>query len=155
MDLDGKEKRKKRHKIRPVAKRGSSVEQNIDVTPLVNVALILLIIFMVIAPEMERGKSVAMPETQYHADPEDANQAIVVIDANENLYVDRDPVAGLEEMKQGVQDEWERDEIEQTETVYLKVDPGVRYGAVYPVVDALHDIGVHNVELGTEELREG
>lgn len=154
MDLEGQEKRKKRNRIRPVKKRGSSVSQNIDVTPMVNVALILLIIFMVITPEMERGKSVEMPETEFHAAPEDANQPIVVIDERETLYVDRDEVDGVEEMQEEVQAEWEREDVEQTGTVYLKVVPNVDYGVVYPVVRALHDIGVNNVELGTEEYRE-
>ncbi len=155
MDLDGaKEKRKKRNKIRPVKKRESSVSDNIDVTPLVNVALILLIIFMVITPEMERGKSVPMPETEFHAAPEDANQPIVVIDSDGTLYVDRDEVDSPEEMQEGVQEEWDRDDVENTGTVYLKVVPDIDYGTVYPVIDALHEIGVRNVELGTEEYRE-
>ncbi len=153
MDPDLQEKRKKRSRIRKVKKRDlGKVSDNIDVTPMVNVGLILLIIFMVITPMLSRGLQVPMPETRYHAAPQDSNQPIVVMDARENLYVDRDPMENFEEMQQRVIEEWEAMEV-PTRTVYLKVPPTVNYGAVYPVMMALHDIGVLNVELGTEELR--
>ena len=153
MDPDLQEKRKKRSRIRKVKKRDlGKVSDNIDVTPMVNVGLILLIIFMVITPMLSRGLQVPMPETRYHAAPQDSNQPIVVMDARENLYVDRDPMENFEEMQQRVIEEWEAMEV-PTRTVYLKVPPTVQYGAVYPVMMALHDIGVLNVELGTEELR--
>lgn len=153
MDPDLQEKRKKRSRIRKVKKRDlGKVSDNIDVTPMVNVGLILLIIFMVITPMLSRGLQVPMPETRYHAAPQDSNQPIVVMDTRENLYVDRDPMENFEEMQQRVIEEWEAMEV-PTRTVYLKVPPTVSYGAVYPVMMALHDIGVLNVELGTEELR--
>lgn len=153
MDPELQEKRKKRSRIRKVKKRDlGKVSDNIDVTPMVNVGLILLIIFMVITPMLSRGLQVPMPETRYHAAPQDSNQPIVVMDARENLYVDRDPMENFEEMQQRVIEEWEAMEV-PTRTVYLKVPPTVQYGAVYPVMMALHDIGVLNVELGTEELR--
>ena len=153
MDPDLQEKRKKRSRIRKVKKRDlGKVSDNIDVTPMVNVGLILLIIFMVITPMLSRGLQVPMPETRYHAAPQDSNQPIVVMDTRENLYVDRDPMENFEEMQQRVIEEWEAMEV-PTRTVYLKVPPTVQYGAVYPVMMALHDIGVLNVELGTEELR--
>jgi biopolymer transport protein TolR len=153
MDPELQQKRKKRSRIRKVKKRElGKVNNSIDVTPMVNVGLILLIIFMVITPMLSRGMQVPMPQTRYHAAPQDSNQPIVVMDARENLYVDRDPVANYEEMQQRVMEEWESMEM-PTRTVYLKVPPTVNYGAVYPLMMALHEIGVLNVELGTEELR--
>jgi biopolymer transport protein TolR len=153
MDPELKEKRKKRNRIRKVKKRDiGKVNSNIDVTPMVNVGLILLIMFMVITPMLSRGMQVQMPQTRYHAAPQDSQQPIVVMDHRENLYVDRDPVEDYDAMQKRIIEEWEALE-SPTRTVYLKVPPTVSYGAVYPLMMALHDIGVLNVELGTEELR--
>ena len=153
MDPELQEKRKKRNRIRKVKKRKlGKVNSAIDVTPMVNVGLILLIIFMVITPMLSRGLQVAMPQTRYHASPQDSQQPIVVMDHRENLYVDRDPMENYEELQQRVMEEWEAMDA-PSRTVYLKVPPTVSYGAVYPLLMALHEIGVLNVELGTEELR--
>lgn len=156
MDSDAKEKRekrKKRNRIHKVKKRDiGKVRDNIDVTPLVNVGLILLIIFMVITPMMSRGKQVALPKTSYHAAPEDSDQPIVVIDGSENLYVGKQPVENFQEMQNNVTEGWEASE-SSMRTVYLKVVPEVDYGTVYPVMMALNDIGATNVELGTEEKK--
>jgi biopolymer transport protein TolR len=153
MDPELREKRKKRKKIHKVKKRDiGKVQDKIDVTPLVNVGLILLIIFMVITPMLSRGKQVPMPQTEYHASQEDAQQPIVAVDAREKIYVDKQIVENFKEMQERVQEEWEAMEV-PSRTVYLKAVPTLDYGQVYPVMMALHDIGVTNVELGTEEKR--
>src|SRR5688500_2332951 len=84
------------------------VRNDINVTPLVDVCLVLLIIFMVLLPMMERGKDVPIPKTNHHLDAQDNNEPIVAIDRSGKIFVEKDsePVRDIEAMKQRVQDEW-------------------------------------------------
>lgn len=147
------------------------VRNEINVTPLVDVCLVLLIIFMVILPMLERGKNVPLPETRYHSSEKDSRQPIVVIDRGGNLYVDKDPVKDLAELKTRVQEEWtalaQENETIAAQTkggdedlhkgegrVLVKSDPGLSYGKVYPVILALHKMGASGIDLGTGEAKE-
>jgi biopolymer transport protein ExbD len=68
-------------RMRKLAKKPSvdAVRNDINVTPLVDVVLVLLIIFMVITPMLARGKEVPLPETSFHADKRDFMQPVISI----------------------------------------------------------------------------
>lgn len=147
------------------------VRNEINVTPLVDVCLVLLIIFMVILPMLERGKNVPLPETRHHSSEKDSRQPIVVIDRGGNLYVDKDPVKDIAELRVRVEEEWTA-LAQENETiaaqskggdenlhkgegrVLVKSDPGLSYGKVYPVILALHKMGAAGIDLGTGEVKE-
>lgn len=149
-----------------------AVRNEINVTPLVDVCLVLLIIFMIILPMLERGKTVPLPETKHHAAEKDARQPIVVIDRGGNLYVDKEPVKDFAAMKARVKEEWtalaQENKSIATVTqgdvdenlrkgegrVLLKADPGINYGRVYPVILELNKINAVGIDLGTNEARE-
>jgi biopolymer transport protein ExbD len=140
-----------------------SVRNEINVTPLVDVCLVLLIIFMVILPMLTRGKEVPLPATQNHSKDKDTRQPIVAIDQDGHIYVDKDMVKDLEAMKLAVKDEWKALEA-QNQTlgekadrkgegrVLIKAHENVRYKQVYPVLVALHEAGAIGIDLGTNEL---
>jgi biopolymer transport protein ExbD len=147
-----------------------SVRNEINVTPLVDVCLVLLIIFMVILPMLERGKTVPLPETRHHASEKDSRQPIVVIDRGGKLYVDKQSVKDIEELKKRVQEEWtalsqenetiaaQSKDIDENLTkgegrVLVKVDPEINYSRVYPVILALHKMGASGIDLGTNEAK--
>jgi biopolymer transport protein ExbD len=156
------------HKAKP---KIDEVRNEINVTPLVDVCLVLLIIFMVILPMLERGKNVPLPETRHHSSEKDSRQPIVVIDRGGNLYVDKDPVKDISELRTRVQEDWtalaQENETIAAQTqggdenltkgegrVLVKADPGISYGKVYPVILALHKMGAIGIDLGTGEVRE-
>ncbi len=140
-----------------------AVRNEINVTPLVDVCLVLLIIFMVILPMLTRGKEVPLPATTHHSKDKDTRQPIVAIDQDGRLYVDKEMVKDLEALKLAVKDEWKALEA-QNQTlgekadrkgegrVLIKAHENVRYKQVYPVLVALHEAGAHGIDLGTNEL---
>jgi len=162
--------------------KGLDVHNEINVTPLVDVCLVLLIIFMVIMPMLQRGKEVPLPETLHHdcQNPEtkeekeacaDKQQPIVAIGMDPKTgavryYVGTDPVQvgqdqadPFKDIKSRVQQEW--DALKQKSDgqsgglglVYLKVASDVPYGKVRPLILALHKLGVAGIDLGTNEKK--
>jgi biopolymer transport protein TolR len=140
-----------------------SVRNEINVTPLVDVCLVLLIIFMVILPMLTRGKEVTLPETSHHSEDKDTRQPIVAIDDKGRLFVDKEEVPDLETMKTRVQDEWkaltaqnqtlgEKADRRGEGRVLIKAHQDTTYKQVYPVIIALHDMGAHGIDLGTTEF---
>ena len=148
-----------------------SVRNEINVTPLVDVCLVLLIIFMVILPMLARGKEVELPKTMHHSKDKDTRQPIVAI-FHDNLkdkwefYVDKEKVPDLDTIKSRVEDAWkaleasnaalgEKADRRGEKRVLIKADHDATYKQVYPVIIALHEIGAVGIDLGTNELEEG
>lgn len=159
--------RAKKRRFAPKKKpKIDEVRNEINVTPLVDVCLVLLIIFMVILPLMERGRQVELPQTRHHAKSEDTQQPIVVIEKGGKLFVDKDEVPDLATMQDRVKEEWkalrarnnqlgkEGGERQGEGRVLVKAEVGTRYEKVYPVIMALHDVGAVGIDLGTNEYKE-
>lgn len=146
------------------------LRNEINVTPLVDVMLVLLIIMMVIGPLLARGKDVPLPKTQHHLEPSDNQEPIVAIDQYGKIFVDKTEVPEgpnqIAEIQDLVQREWS--ELQATNKklsgdakvdrsgehrVLLKVSPEISYGTVYPIIMALHDMNAEAIDLGTEELK--
>lgn len=145
-----------------------AVRNEINVTPLVDVMLVLLIIMMVIGPLLARGKDVPLPQTKYHLEPKDNHEPIVAIDQYGKVYVDTTEVpegpGQIAEIQDLVQREWAElkasnkklsgSDTSGEQRVLLKVSPEILYGQVYPIVMALNELHVVAIDLGTEELKE-
>lgn len=145
-----------------------AVRNDINVTPLVDVVLVLLIIMMVIGPMLARGKEVPLPQTRHHLEPADNHEPIVAVDQYGKIWVDKSEVpAGpdqIEQITSLVMAQW--DELRASNAklagadtsgetrVLVKVSPEIPYGKVYPIVMALNGLGVSGIDLGTEELKE-
>src|SRR5215470_13289943 len=116
--------------------RGSSALGEINVTPLVDVVLVLLLVFMVTAPMMSRGIDVSLPvANQPQIDPE--TRLEVSVGADGRAYVDNKPMALplLEDAIRG------RMEGRAQKVIYLRADESLRYGKVIEVVDVLKKAG--------------
>ena len=143
-------------RLRPRARprvRGQ-VKAEINVTPLVDVVLVLLIIFMVVTPMIARGVDVRLPITAHHTKKNDDNRDIIVsiaFDGNGSsaalVYVGADRVS-LDKLGETVQEEKRR---HPDKGVFLKADERLEYGQARQVMDAIHRAGVEDVQLGTEE----
>jgi biopolymer transport protein TolR len=112
----------------------------INVTPLVDVVLVLLLVFMVTAPMMSRGIDVSLPvANQPQVDPED--RVTVSVGADGRVYVGEKPVAMplLEDRIRGLM------QGKLQKVAYLRADEALRYGRVIEVVDVLKKAGVEQI----------
>jgi len=117
----------------------------INVTPLVDVVLVLLLVFMVTAPMMSRGIDVALPvANQPDIAPED--RITVSMNAEGRVYVADKPVAMplLEDTLRGLM------EGRTAKVLYLRADQGLRYGKVIEVVDVMKRAGVDQIGFAYE-----
>jgi biopolymer transport protein ExbD len=128
---------------------------DINVTPMVDVMLVLLIIFMVIAPMLQSGVSVALPKSKY-PDP-DPNiikdtSAVVAIPNNGEYYIGRDKVA-LADIPQRVKTIL-KDKPVPDQVVYVKSSKGVKYGEVVAVIDQIREAGFDRIGLVAEKEKQ-
>ncbi|HST79676.1 MAG TPA: biopolymer transporter ExbD [Verrucomicrobiae bacterium] len=136
-----------------VRNEGSKVNSNINVTPMVDVMLVLLIIFMVITPMLQKGQSVDLAKTNNpiqmpDADKEDA--LIVAVMRDGRVFFDTQQV-GPEELTNKVK---ERVQSRVNKTVYVKADARAKYKSVVDVVDDVRSAGVDQLGLLTEQRRQ-
>ncbi len=120
--------------------RATGVLGEINVTPLVDVVLVLLLVFMVTAPMMSRGIDVSLPvANQPQNDPEE--RLSVSVSADGRVYVGDRPIALplLEDTIKGMM------EGRTQKVAYLRADEQLRYGRVIEVVDVLKRAGVEQI----------
>ncbi|WP_428262576.1 ExbD/TolR family protein [Haliangium sp.] len=132
-----------------------------NVTPLVDVCLVLLIIFMVVTPMLARGKEVPLPKTRFHETHKDMAQPIVVLDEDKIVYFDKEALGSVEKLEseefQSLKERIDkvlRSDETIPQRVLFKADKDVRYKEAYPVLMAIHDAGLTNIDLGTNELKD-
>jgi len=126
------------------------VRADINVTPLVDVVLVLLIIFMVVTPLIASGVAVDLPRTAHHGrKPDDGMDVIVAVTADKRLFLGATRVASAAELASAVVLEKRR---APQKGIFLKADARAPYGAVREVMEALHEAEIQDVVLGTEEL---
>ena len=123
------------------------VKSDINVTPLVDVMLVLLIIMMIVAPLLQKGADVKLPLAAYSADkPEVQDQTVIAIDSQGRFFVNGVPVRE-EELRQRVEDILE----DKTERVVLiKADEDAQYGVVMAAMDQLRAAGIEDMGLITD-----
>ena len=123
------------------------VKSDINVTPLVDVMLVLLIIMMIVAPLLQKGADVKLPVAAYSSDkPETQGQTVVAIDSQGRFFVNGVPVRE-EELRQRVEDILEG----QAERIILiKADEDAQYSAVMGAMDQLRSAGIEDMGLITD-----
>ena len=124
-----------------------SVMADINVTPLVDVMLVLLIIFMIATPMLHQGIEVNLPRVDAQTIPLRENDPMVVtVQQNDVVFLKDQPIH-ITKLVESLRPEMER-RIDQT--VYLKGDRSVAYGAVLRVIGILNEAGITRVALVTE-----
>jgi biopolymer transport protein TolR len=125
------------------------IRADINVTPLVDVVLVLLIIFMVVTPLIASGIAVDLPRTVHHArKPDDGKDLIISVTADQRIFVGGMQVAGVPELSRAVTLERRRN---PGKSIFLKGDARAPYGNVREVMEALHQADIQDIVLGTEE----
>jgi biopolymer transport protein TolR len=124
-----------------------SLKADINVTPLVDVMLVLLIIMMLIAPMLQQGVAVTLPEAGNTAEkPDTQDQTVVAIDSRGHFYVNALPVANedlIPRVQRALEDKKEK-------LVYLKGDKDAKYEAIMNAMDAFRKAQIENIALITE-----
>src|ERR1700690_2929711 len=133
---------------------GIKVNSDINVTPMVDVMLVLLIIFMVVTPMLQHGVSVDMakvnnPEQMPDADKEDALLVAVMRDGT--VFFGTDKIAAAD-LTQKVKDRLAN---RTDKRVFLKADARAKFGAVVEVVDNVRAAGVDQLGLLTDQKKAG
>ena len=117
-----------------------TVRNDINVTPLVDVMLVLLIIFMLMTLIMGRGHDVDLPKAANYSQEKDKMQPVISVDLEGNIFVEKNklgPVseATLKEMASQIQAAWAAPKNpEGVGRIYIKADSKVPYGKVFPVL---------------------
>ena len=125
-----------------------SLKADINVTPLVDVMLVLLIIMMLIAPMLQKGVNVKLPEaTNTNDKPDTQTQTVVAIDSANQFWVN-----GIQVQKSDFADKVKTVLEDKTEKVVLiKGDTDAKYSAIMQAMDDLRKAGIEDIGLITEK----
>lgn len=135
-----------------MASRKQTFNSDINVTPMVDVMLVLLIIFMVITPMLQHGVNVELAKTQNPVPMDDADHEdaiLVAIERDGKVYFDTELVTP-EQLTTKVQDKLQN---RADKRVYIKADARAKYGVVVEAVDNVRSAGVDQVGLLTQQIQ--
>ncbi len=125
------------------------VKADINVTPLVDVMLVLLIIMMVVAPMINQGASITLPTAANSTPkPDTSDQTVVSIDSNGSYYVNAVGPITKEDVPQRLRDIFDAT---GQKIVFLKGDQDAAYGAIMDLMDALRRAQIDTVALITDK----
>jgi len=131
--------------------KADKVMNDINVTPMADVMLVLLIIFMITAPLMQQGITVNLPKADNPLDaPEaDAQDAVVVaINRDGRVFLKKNPITETD-LYDFLAQRYSGGEINKT--MFLKADVAVQYGRVVQIVNQCRNAGVERIGLMAEE----
>src|SRR5918992_253116 len=128
----------------PSSQRDATISQ-INVTPLVDVMLVLLVIFMVTAPIIQQGVQVNLPQAKAGAIPGTEELLVVTISKNGRVYLNDNPMnAGeLGSKLRAIR------KLQADKQVYLRADQDVRYGLVMKTIAEIKQAGIERLGMGT------
>jgi biopolymer transport protein TolR len=127
--------------------RTQSSISDINVTPLVDVVLVLLIIFMVTAPVLQSGIEVSVPKTRTVKEITE-ERMVISINKQQRVFLGNDPV-NINEIKTKLR---QRIRDPQNQSVFIRADEDVPFGAFATVMDAIKGAGITNVSIVTQPL---
>ncbi|MGA3136458.1 MAG: biopolymer transporter ExbD [Terracidiphilus sp.] len=119
----------------------------INITPLVDVVLVLLVIFMITAPVLQSGIEVSVPKTRTVKEITE-QRLVVTIDRSQQVFLDDQPV-NVHELAQKLR---QRGADPAHQVIYLRADEQVPFGAFATVMDAVKQSGISNVSIVTQPL---
>jgi biopolymer transport protein TolR len=123
---------------------------DINVTPLVDVMLVLLVVFMVTAPLLTTGLRVELPNVEANEAPSKDTKLVVTVTKEEKIFF------GETDVTDRIEDELAQNpRVQKEKELYIRADKNARYGAVARVVAAARKAGVTGLNLLVEPEIEG
>jgi biopolymer transport protein ExbD len=129
---------------------GGGPMADINVTPLVDVMLVLIIIFMVITPVLTSGVAVSLPKAESGDESQDVGQHInISVKSDETLFVE-EKESSVDELISDVNDEYAKD---GARSLLIKADKRLTWKSVHAVMQRLHDNGMSTMLLAVEKQK--
>jgi biopolymer transport protein TolR len=127
------------------------VKSEINVTPLVDVVLVLLIIFMVVTPMLQRGKDVKLPNaTKQKEEDSKSDPMIVSVTSDKKIYLEKDPF-DEEGLRIAISGKLQGEPFKQ---ILLKGDSSLTFEDVRKVLSVMQKAGAKTVKLGVQEKQQ-
>jgi biopolymer transport protein TolR len=136
---------------------GGGLQSEINVTPMVDIMLVLLIIFMVVTPFLQQGVTVAIPRGMRNPDEDQAinkESAIIVSIPKDGDYYLGKKKLNLDDLKASVEKSLSTKK-DNERIVYIKSGVEVSYGEVVKVINAVREKGVDRIGLVADKLKKG
>ena len=130
---------------------------DINVTPMVDIMLVLLIIFMVITPLLQSGVSVALPKEMNNPEVDPAiikeSSVVVAITAENEYYIGKDKIEIID-LTDKIRKQMENKKPEER-IVYVKSDVNANYGSVVEVINTVRQAGIDQIRLVADKKKGG
>ena len=123
-----------------------SAMSDINITPLVDVVLVLLLIFMITAPVLQSGIQVAVPHTRSVNQLSEVH-LVVTIDKDQNVFLQDKPV-NIHDLSSALAQNPDNEK----KVIYVRADESVPFGAFASVMDAVKAAGISNISIVTQPL---
>jgi len=136
---------------------GGGFTSDINVTPMVDIMLVLLIIFMVITPFLQQGVSVALPRDMNNPDEDPAiikeSSVVVAITENGDIYIGKKKI-DADQLKSEI-DQKMAGKVDTERIVYLRSDINANYGQVVSTINLIRDAGIDQIGLVADKRKGG
>ncbi|HEY0004156.1 MAG TPA: biopolymer transporter ExbD [Pyrinomonadaceae bacterium] len=144
---------------------GGGLQSEINVTPMVDIMLVLLIIFMVVTPFLQQGVTVALPKNMENPEVDPAiikeSSVVISIPNDGEVYINKDKITDFtsdEKHKSELQTRIDKMLASKTDAeriVYIKSGVGVNYGSVVGVINEVRKAGVDKIGLVADKKKKG
>ncbi len=135
----------------------SEYNAEINVTPMVDIMLVLLIIFMVVTPLLQQGVTVAIPRDLKNPEEDPAiikeSSVVIVVTKDSEYYVGKEPIDKAE-LKSRIEDRMANKQPNER-IVYIKSDINAKYGDVVEAINTIRQAGVDQIGLVADKKKGG